>query len=61
VFESGQEEMDENPATNTPLKGLCSNCLKSHYCHLPKKQSGVWHCGEYEWDNQSGVKCLKDY
>lgn len=49
VFESVQEAIDENSITNNmPLKGLCLNCSKSHYCQLPKEPSGVWHCEEYQ-------------
>lgn len=29
-------------------KGLCVNCKKRPHCHLPKEETGVWHCEEYE-------------
>ena len=31
-----------------PIKGLCMNCAHSAYCLLPRPESGVWHCEEYE-------------
>jgi hypothetical protein len=32
----------------TSLKGLCVNCENRDSCTLPKAESGVWHCEEYE-------------
>lgn len=29
-------------------KGLCLNCEHRDTCMLPKPESGVWHCEEYE-------------
>lgn len=32
----------------TSLKGLCVNCENRDSCSLPKAESGIWHCEEYE-------------
>jgi len=48
VFESFHEASGKNSVNNPPLKGLCLNCSKNHFCHLPKEVTGVWHCEEYE-------------
>ena len=52
--------VSEAPKLNTPhastvekdpprsFKGLCSNCAHRESCCLPKPESGVWHCEEYE-------------
>lgn len=45
VFESVGEA---GSVGNTSVKGLCTNCSKTHFCHLPREASGVWHCEEYE-------------
>jgi len=29
-------------------KGLCMNCAHRDTCLLPRPESGVWHCEEYE-------------
>lgn len=29
-------------------KGLCLNCSHQKACQLPKPETGVWHCEEYE-------------
>jgi len=31
-----------------PVMGLCSNCTHRESCGLPRPESGVWHCEEYE-------------
>jgi len=31
-----------------PIKGLCSNCAHRESCGLPRPESGVWYCEEYE-------------
>jgi len=33
---------------NRLYKGLCMNCAHRHYCLLPRPESGVWHCEEYD-------------
>jgi hypothetical protein len=30
------------------VRGLCVNCVHRQTCRLPKPESGVWHCEEYE-------------
>ncbi len=30
------------------VMGLCINCLHRETCGLPRPESGVWHCEEYE-------------
>lgn len=47
VFESYAGNFIRSDERSTP-KGLCLNCSKCHFCHLPKETSGVWHCEEYE-------------
>ena len=48
VFEAIGEAETGQSIGNTSMKGLCLNCNKAHFCHLPKEASGVWHCEEYE-------------
>lgn len=50
VFEDGDTgtTVDNRAAGEIVLRGLCLNCNKNRFCHLPKKTSGVWHCEEYE-------------
>jgi hypothetical protein len=48
VIQCGQFESETTTVSSTPEKGLCLNCSKAAYCHLPKEPSGVWHCEEYE-------------
>lgn len=50
VIQCEQFEVRDSAAmTNEiPVKGLCLNCDKAPFCHLPKETSGVWHCEEYE-------------
>jgi len=31
-----------------PVMGLCSNCAHRESCGLPRPESGVWHCEEYQ-------------
>lgn len=38
-----------DPEKDTRLfKGLCMNCAHRDTCLLPRPESGVWHCEEYE-------------
>ncbi len=47
---------DAAPPTDPPAqalvyampKGLCVNCDHRETCRLPRPESGVWHCQEYE-------------
>ncbi len=39
---------DREKAGQTKLKGLCVNCENRDTCTLPKAESGVWHCEEYQ-------------
>ena len=48
VFESIGDAEAGQSVGNASAKGLCLNCIKAHFCHLPKEASGVWHCEEYE-------------
>ena len=36
-----------NSAPAASARGLCTNCLYRQTCHLPKPESGVWHCELY--------------
>jgi hypothetical protein len=47
VFESRETPAGKSDITQV-LGGLCLNCSKKLFCHLPKESSGVWHCEEYE-------------
>lgn len=47
VFESSGGIVAEQ-IDRTLVGGLCLNCSKKYFCHLPKEASGVWHCEEYE-------------
>lgn len=48
VFESVTGATKGIPAKQNPVKGLCVNCSRNHFCHLPREASGVWQCEEYE-------------
>lgn len=40
-----------NAVGNDPpqkIMGLCSNCAHRESCGLPRPESGVWHCEEYQ-------------
>jgi hypothetical protein len=39
-----QEHQDKKPV----LKGLCINCEHRFTCTLPRPETGVWYCEEYE-------------
>ncbi|MCF7919234.1 MAG: hypothetical protein K9N06_04920 [Candidatus Cloacimonetes bacterium] len=30
------------------FKGLCTNCENRFICKLPRPETGVWYCEEYE-------------
>lgn len=48
VFESTVAVGERVHGGANGLKGLCLNCSKNRFCHLPKEASGVWQCEEYE-------------
>lgn len=48
VFESAGVATARDPGAAIGLKGLCLNCSRNSFCHLPKEASGVWQCEEYE-------------
>lgn len=48
VFESAGSSAFVRSDESKPARGLCTNCSKRHFCHLPRETSGVWHCEEYE-------------
>jgi hypothetical protein len=47
VFENSEGSPVER-IDRTLVRGLCLNCSKNRFCHLPREASGVWHCEEYE-------------
>ena len=47
VFESPEDSSAEH-IDHALVRGLCLNCSKHRFCHLPREASGVWHCEEYE-------------
>lgn len=40
--------LPETEATSSDLKGLCVNCVHRDDCELPRPETGVWHCENYE-------------
>lgn len=38
----------ESPVQYAPLKGLCMNCDYADSCTIPKPESGIWYCNEYQ-------------
>jgi hypothetical protein len=38
----------EAASGSAETKGLCLNCAHHDGCRLPRPETGVWHCEEYE-------------
>lgn len=41
-------EVNKDKKNKKPLKGLCINCEHRDTCTLPRPETGVWYCEEYE-------------
>jgi hypothetical protein len=39
---------DSKAYPQSPVLGLCSNCIHRKTCGFSRPESGVWHCEEYE-------------
>jgi len=47
--EKDKVEDKKKPTPNKKtFKGLCINCDHRFTCTLPRPESGVWYCEEYE-------------
>jgi hypothetical protein len=40
-------DLEQRPTLEAPA-GLCKTCDNSHYCKLPGRKNGVWHCNQFQ-------------